>query len=69
MGHDLTVQHVVPVAEGGDGGPLVPLCGPCHAGATAAYLRYCRARDLVLTLDDMLRRIEARHPELRPGAA
>lgn len=60
-----TRQHVFPVALGGsEDGVVIPYCARCQE-ASAAALKETRDYERELTsLDDIIRRIEANHPEL-----
>lgn len=65
VGIGLTIQHVVPVVFGGGDGPLIPFCARCQEMSVAALKETRNVMGEVDTLDDIIKRIEAAHPELR----
>lgn len=60
----LTAQHVVPVVFGGDG-PLIPFCARCQEASAAALKETRNLLGEIDSLDAIIKRIEAKRPELR----
>lgn len=60
----LNAQHVVPFWKAGDSFPLVPYCARCHQESTARQEVTRRIEDRETEMDAIIKRIEARHPEL-----
>ena len=64
LGIGLTAQHIVPHMIGGEAWPLIPFCARCQQASTAAWEETRRVDEAFSTLDAIIRRIEATHPEL-----
>ena len=64
LGIGLTAQHVVPAVFGGGTGPLIPFCARCQEASVAALKETRNVLDALNTLDTIIQRIEAKHPEL-----
>lgn len=60
----LNAQHMVPFWKAGDEFPLVPYCARCHQESTARQEVTRRIEDRETELDAIIKRIEARNPEL-----
>lgn len=60
----LTAQHIVPFSFEGDAWPLIPFCSRCQQSSAAALAETRCVQDALASLDDVIRRIEEKHPEL-----
>lgn len=65
LGVGLTVQHVVPVVFGGEDSVLIPFCARCQEASVAALRETRNILGELESLDAIIKRIEAAHPELR----
>lgn len=60
----LSSQHIVPVVFGGEG-PLIPFCARCQEASAAALKETRNLLGELDSLDAIIKRIEAKRPELR----
>lgn len=63
-GIGITMQHVLPFADGGIDGPLVPFCARCQQGSVAALAETQRIRRRMETLEEQLARMKQKQEAL-----
>lgn len=54
FGIGITIQHVIPVSQGGEAGPLVPFCTRCQQVRVAALAETQRLRHYTERLEDTI---------------
>ena len=64
LGIGRTAQHIVPFYKGGDAWPLVPFCARCQQASAAALAETRRVEETVVSLSEIIARIEKHNPEL-----
>lgn len=65
LGIGRSTQHVMPFYKGGGEWPVVPFCARCQQASAAALEETRRVDARIASLDEIIKRIEARNPELR----
>lgn len=64
FGIGITNQHVVPFAEGGESGPLIPFCARCQQQSTAAQAETKRIRNYVESITETIERLRVKQAAL-----